>query len=289
MGYEEYVTQFVLEPMGITGMEIGMTMPDQRAMGEVSYYDYENDTSPCFFPSRQDQDGDPIFENALDPDCGGFVLEEKDGGGGWIANTSEYARFLTHIDGTINSSLFENPFDYFVENPDDTTGGWYGRGVYVSSEGLDVWDHNGAFSGSSTRFKRAVTDTGEPIIVVLFINTRPSGTVDGKSWTSDRSTTMTNAMMAVDYTNLTLDDEEEAENDGCNPGDTQPADDGCNTCVCTENQNWACTAIYCPDEVDEESTGNESGVEEGVPGFGITSVLLMLAGTAILSRRRIQD
>ena len=95
--------------------------------------------------------------------------------------------------------------------------------------------------------------------------------------------------MAVDYTNLTLDDEEEVENDGCTPGDTQPADDVCNECVCTENQNWACTVIYCPDEVDEESTGNESEVGEGVPGFGITSVLLMLAGTAILNRRRIQD
>ena len=287
MDYEEYVTQFVLEPMGITGMEIGMTMPNQRAIGEVSYYDYENDTSPCFFPSRQDLDGEPVFDNAPDPDCGGFVVEEKDGGGGWIANTSEYGLFLAHIDGTINSSLFENPFDYFVENPDDTNGGWYGRGVYISSEGLDVWDHNGAFSGSSTRFKRIVTDEGEPIIAVLFINTRPSGTVDGKSWTSDRSTTMTNAMMSVDYANLTLDEGGGDEESDCTPGDTQPADDGCNECVCTENQTWGCSTIICIDDVEEEPTTEESETDEGLPGFGFASALLMLIGTAFFSRRRV--
>ena len=37
----------------------------------------------------------------------------------------------------------------------------------------------------------------------------------------------------------------------CTPGDTQPAEDGCNNCVCTENGIWVCTEIGCPDdEVD---------------------------------------
>ena len=37
----------------------------------------------------------------------------------------------------------------------------------------------------------------------------------------------------------------------CTPGDTQPAEDGCNNCVCTEDGIWACTEMGCPDdEVD---------------------------------------
>ena len=32
----------------------------------------------------------------------------------------------------------------------------------------------------------------------------------------------------------------------CTPGDTQPAEDGCNNCVCTENGIWACTEMGCP-------------------------------------------
>lgn len=31
----------------------------------------------------------------------------------------------------------------------------------------------------------------------------------------------------------------------CEPGQERPADDGCNTCVCTEDGFWACTEIGC--------------------------------------------
>jgi len=41
------------------------------------------------------------------------------------------------------------------------------------------------------------------------------------------------------------DDDVEPE---CTPGDTQPAEDGCNTCVCTEDEIWVCTLIGCPDD-----------------------------------------
>ena len=44
--------------------------------------------------------------------------------------------------------------------------------------------------------------------------------------------------------------ETEVEEIPCNPGDTMPADDGCNTCVCTANEEWACTLMYCPDGIE---------------------------------------
>jgi len=46
------------------------------------------------------------------------------------------------------------------------------------------------------------------------------------------------------------ENETEVEEIPCNPGDTMPADDGCNTCVCTANEEWACTLMYCPDDIE---------------------------------------
>ncbi|SVE52917.1 uncharacterized protein METZ01_LOCUS505771, partial [marine metagenome] len=131
MSYEAFVQQNVLVPMGITDMQIGRTLPEERAEDEVTYYDYEGDTSPCTFPSGQNTDGDPIFPYAPDPYCGDFVVEEKDSGGGWIATASDYARFISYISGTIESKEFNDSFDYFVSSPDTWT--WsdhYGSGIY---------------------------------------------------------------------------------------------------------------------------------------------------------------
>ncbi len=197
MDYESYILDHVLTPMGIDSMSIGMTMPDQRAEGEVSYFDDLIDE--CHFPSGQDSNGDPIFEDAPGPDCGDFVIEEKDGGGGWIASAADYARFLAHIDGTLDSGVFDDPFDYFIANPYDIWGGHYGKGIYVMSGGDEVWRHWGAFSGSSTNFKRVTVDS-EPVITVMFANTKPN---DYDAWRSDRESTITDAMLAVDYSNVT--------------------------------------------------------------------------------------
>ncbi len=203
MEYEDYIIDNVLNPMGIESMSIGMTMLDQRAEDEVSYFDDGNGF--CHFPSGQDENGDPIFPVSPDPDCGAFVVEEKDGGGGWIATASDYAKFISHIDGTIQNGLFEDPFDYFIENPYDSWNSWYGSGVFILGGDTDVWQHWGAFSGSSTNFRREVTETGEPVIFVMFTNTRPSG-----NWQNTRESVISQAMMEVDYVNTTpLDSDEQ--------------------------------------------------------------------------------
>ena len=204
MSYEEYIIESVLTPMGIESMSIGMTMPDQREGGEVSYFD--DYTSWCHFPDGQDDDGDPIFPFSPGPDCGAFVIEEKDGGGGWIATASDYARFISHIDGTIDNEIFEDPFEFFTENSYDTYQPWYGSGVYVLSEDEQVWQHWGAFSGSSTNFRREVTDSGESVVFVMFTNTRPDG-----NWKSVRESVISDAMMAVDYSNTTPLEQDESD------------------------------------------------------------------------------
>ena len=141
--YENYTQQNVLAPMGITNMEIGRTIPEERAQDEVRYYDYQEDTSPCAFPSGQDADGDPIFPYAPDPYCGTFVVEEKDSGGGWIATASDYALFLAHIDGTLETGEFNGSFEYFVDSP-ETSSSSYGSGIFFNSYDVDEWTHTGS-------------------------------------------------------------------------------------------------------------------------------------------------
>ena len=64
MDYEDYIIDNVLTPMGIDSMSIGMTMPNQRAEGEVSYFD--DYYSRCHFPHGQDEDGDLAWAHEID-------------------------------------------------------------------------------------------------------------------------------------------------------------------------------------------------------------------------------
>ena len=86
-----------------------------------------------------------------------------------------------------------------------------------------------------------------------------------------------------------LDDYEE-EDGICTPGESQPAEDGCNNCICTEKMTWSCTEIGCPDN-NQQANNTQDDVDEGddnesVPGLGIPSLLSMLAIVAIIRRRQ---
>ena len=103
------------------------------------------------------------------------------------------------------NEVFDNPFESFIQNPYDSWGSWYGSGIFILGGDVDVWQHWGAFAGSSTNFRREVTDSGEPVVFVMFTNTRPDG-----DWQSIRESVISEAMMAVDYENTTpLDSDEQ--------------------------------------------------------------------------------
>ena len=87
-----------------------------------------------------------------------------------------------------------------------------------------------------------------------------------------------------------LDDYVEEEDGICTLGESQPAEDGCNNCVCTEKKTWSCTEIGCPDN-NQQGNNTQDDVDEGddnesVPGLGIPALLSMLALVAIIRRRQ---
>jgi hypothetical protein len=56
---------------------------------------------------------------------------------------------------------------------------------------------------------------------------------------------------------------DESDGQACTPGQEMPADDDCNTCVCTEEGAWACTDKVCQGGTTEGTTGDTT---EGTTG-----------------------
>ena len=50
----------------------------------------------------------------------------------------------------------------------------------------------------------------------------------------------------------------------CTEGDEQPDDDGCNTCICDDAGNWACTTMACP---PADCSPEDCGPALGMPNY----------------------
>ena len=216
--FEEYVKEVVLEPMGINNFEVGKTLKHKQPTDEVTYYSRNNSTYYSFFPVTWDdtQFGPAVnvtFGNSSStplPYGGSGPIEEMAASGGWIGNAINYARFISHLDGTIYHPHFNDSFNYSTVNP---FGGLYANGINPSNSG-QTWIHTGALDGTSTRFERRIVDD-EPVTMVLLSNTKPRGgnnpeTIsDGQlfnpqqiDWDTDRMQVMSKAFTDIDYKNL---------------------------------------------------------------------------------------
>ena len=87
--YESWVREQVLSPLGITRMQIGRSLPPERASGEVSYHVDRDQQRASVFPHPPGQ--------VAWPD-GGFHLEAMDAHGGWIASVEDLMRFALFFD-----------------------------------------------------------------------------------------------------------------------------------------------------------------------------------------------
>jgi N-acyl-D-amino-acid deacylase len=133
-------------------MRIGHTLPDERAPGEVCYYDFAGARqAPSVFPSRPGQTAGPY---------GGFYLEAMDSHGGWIASAIDLVRFMAHLDGTLKPAPL-NPATVaeMLARPDSRLvterGTWYALGWQVREVGRDAnWWHTGSLSGTTTLMVR---------------------------------------------------------------------------------------------------------------------------------------
>jgi N-acyl-D-amino-acid deacylase len=138
--YEDFAKIHMLQPMGVTRMRIGRTLPEGRAEGEVKYY--HSAIRPCVFPGMGE----------CPTPYGAFYLEAMDSHGGWIASAIDLLRFATAVDGrrppaflkpeTVRlmlSPYWPGPTSYYAM-------GW---AVQVMGDGAN-WSHDGALDGTRT-------------------------------------------------------------------------------------------------------------------------------------------
>src|ERR1019366_7574006 len=123
IGYEQYVQQNILKPLGIGRQKLGATLQSDVANGEVTYYDYPGALLvPSVFPDVTSRVPAPY---------GGHFMEDVDSAGEWVSTTIDLTRFLNGIDGVGSSAALLNSstvaqmqVDPKVQN--QTAGSFYG-------------------------------------------------------------------------------------------------------------------------------------------------------------------
>ncbi|MEU8105911.1 serine hydrolase domain-containing protein [Nonomuraea muscovyensis] len=146
MSYESYVKQKLLAPVGITRMRLGRTPRSQAAAGEVIY------DSAYTAKTVTDASG-----TVVPTPYGGFSMENRGPGGGWLASAVDLVRFAKVFDApgpVLNATsigrMFAKP-----EIGTNADGSWYGAGWYVRQVPghLNTW-HAGSLPGTYTYLAR---------------------------------------------------------------------------------------------------------------------------------------
>ncbi|HEX5105751.1 MAG TPA: serine hydrolase domain-containing protein [Pirellulaceae bacterium] len=89
--YEKYVQEEVLKPLGISRARIGGSLEDQRAEGEVKYYDVKGEPGKAIV-------GPGAGEKEVPVSYGTWRQETLDSHGGWIASAPDLAKFAGAFD-----------------------------------------------------------------------------------------------------------------------------------------------------------------------------------------------
>lgn len=155
--YASYVQQAVLSPCGISDMQIAGNTLKQRATNEVEYLGQFGENPYKMNVRRMDSDG------------------------GWIANPSDLARFLSHMGGSPTiPSLLKPATIEIMTTPSpaysQSSPGKYARGWMVLDNGKGNWWHTGSLPGSTTIMVK--TSTGMCWAALTNTRTQPSDAIN---------------------------------------------------------------------------------------------------------------
>lgn len=150
--YENYVKENVLAPLGVTAMRLGATHLQDRAAGEVRYY--------------QPGVGTSVFQADLEEvvplPYGSWHLEAMDSHGGWLASASDLCKFASAFDDPDNCPILSaESIRLMYQRPPGLAGfdeagkpkdkyyslGWSNR--VVSGGKINHW-HTGSLAGTAT-------------------------------------------------------------------------------------------------------------------------------------------
>ncbi|QDV81594.1 serine hydrolase domain-containing protein [Planctomycetes bacterium TBK1r] len=173
-GYEAYVQQHVLAPLGVTSMRIGATRLEGRAENEVRYY--QPGTGKSVFASDRGEEVPWPY--------GAWYLQAMDSHGGWIASASDLAKFAAAFDDPDQCPILSREsIEWMDRRPPGLAGndadgkeksryyslGWSNRTVGPGK--VNHW-HTGSLDGTATIMIRR--HDGKNLIALLNARVSPS-------------------------------------------------------------------------------------------------------------------
>ena len=155
--YDQAVQQLVLQPSGISDMQIAGNTLAARLPNEVEYYG-QNNEDPYYVP-----------------------VARMDAANGWVASATDLARFLVHVDGMSNLTIISS------NAVNAMTTGSYANPKYGCGWELNLYNifHHGNWPGTGT--SQAITTQDGNFNYVILANTGSndpnfSGNMDNIFW-----------------------------------------------------------------------------------------------------------
>jgi D-alanyl-D-alanine carboxypeptidase len=142
--YDQYVKMAVLEPCGVSDMQIGGNAEADRKWNEVMYYEAGKSS--------------PYAHN----------ITRMDAHGGWVASATDLARFLVRVDGFDTKPDILTPLSVRAMTTASEAAANYGLGWSVNA--ADNWWHTGCLPGSASEIVR----TANGFTWVVLCNSRGS-------------------------------------------------------------------------------------------------------------------
>ena len=183
--YEAYVQEHVLKPIDVVDMQIGRSLPEQRAAGEVVYYDaLQREGAPMRAPDR------------MVPRPYLIDHEVMDSHGAWIASAIDLVKFADGLNDPANSPLLSEVAieTMFARPPGDDGAAYYACGWNVRPVGdsMNTW-HGGLINGTSTLLVRRHDGLNWAVLFNTNTTARPGRTpgalIDGMMHEAARAVT----------------------------------------------------------------------------------------------------
>jgi D-alanyl-D-alanine carboxypeptidase len=137
--YAAYVNSMILQPAGISDMQIGGNIKNEKKTNEVTYYG---------------QFGDPY----------NFNVTRMDANGGWIGSASDLLRFVVSIDGVAYKKDILDSSTIKIMLTPSKAGATYACG-WGSKNNFTDWYHTGGLPGSATELSNTSVGFSWAILV----------------------------------------------------------------------------------------------------------------------------
>lgn len=143
MGYEDYVQISLLQPLGIKGMQIGHGYYEDRAPGEVRYYEVSGSQKVLAFDSK---------DKYVPRVYGGNDISLLGAAGGWIGSPADVLKLTVAIDGYNSSPDILMPET--VRTMTDSRNSNYDMIGWKGTDGKGTWWRTGTLTGTSALIVR---------------------------------------------------------------------------------------------------------------------------------------